>query len=107
MDAGHLGDQGGSSIRGADVSPREPGFTWVLIAALLAVGCPGPRSARETCAAACSRLAEMRCQEAEPTRRGTTCAEVCENAASEGIDIAGRGCVESAGSCDAARRCGR
>ena len=47
-----------------------------------------PDGGWSTCASACVRLAELGCTEAQPTRKGTTCTQVCEDAAAEGIELA-------------------
>lgn len=55
------------------------------------------------CTRACVRLAELGCDEAKPTPKGTPCKKVCEDAAAEGIDLTCGGAVLTASSCEAAR----
>lgn len=56
------------------------------------------------CERACANLDRLGCEEAKPTKKGTTCTEVCEDAAAEGIDLGNR-CTARAKTCDEARRC--
>ncbi len=58
------------------------------------------------CEAACQRLAELGCEEAQPTPHGATCVEVCDNVESSGATTLVPGCVAEADSCEQARGCG-
>lgn len=62
-------------------------------------------ASQEACDTACAHLASMGCEEAEPTPRGATCAEICYATDSTGWSNWGAACVTRAASCDAARRC--
>lgn len=91
----------------------------VLTLALLTLGAqcdlrptPGPSPAPDVyappvppadCARACNRLAELGCEEAEPTDGGASCAEVCRNAA-EHLDLV---CVARAAACSEVDECVR
>ena len=54
----------------------------------------------ESCEAACARLAELGCPEAEPTPEGATCTEVCENVEHSGAVTLNPACVVGIDSCD-------
>lgn len=58
------------------------------------------------CPEACAHLAQMGCDEAQPTPGGATCLDVCvsvQTSAATALDLA---CVTAAPSCEAANACG-
>lgn len=60
------------------------------------------------CDMSCARYRELGCPEGSDTPAGHKCEEVCLNAASRGIDLAGAtACTGSASSCEAVRSCSR
>ena len=59
-----------------------------------------------TCGEACGRLAELGCLAAKSTAKGTTCAEVCENAEHSGLALWGTACMVRSTSCAEADSCG-
>lgn len=66
-----------------------------------APGCSG-----SPCAVTCCHYRRLECEEAQPTAKGSSCVEVCETAADEGIELAkSPSCLEWVTSCDAARAC--
>lgn len=84
------------------------------LAALLLAGChttaPAPTvepiDAGEPCQTACTRYRQFGCDEGKPTPEGHACEEVCNNAASHGILLAGPGaCSAAADGCEAIRKC--
>lgn len=91
----------------------------ILTLALLALGAqcdlrptPAPSPAPDVyappvppadCERACNRLAELGCEEAEPTDGGASCAEVCANAA-EHLDL---DCVVRVATCAEVDECVR
>lgn len=82
------------------------GHRLILLAALLVAGClPAERPEPELppCLVTCDRWRELGCQEGEPTTAGTSCDEVC--LATEEFVPIDHQCIQSADSCDAARRC--
>jgi len=58
-----------------------------------------------TCADACEHLWNMKCKSAEPTPKGATCLEVCENVRSSGVIALNLKCLTTAPSCKAADEC--
>lgn len=59
------------------------------------------------CEAVCGAYRMLRCPEGEPTKKGHTCEEVCQNAAQEGIDLSGsvNECIVKAATCREVRVC--
>ena len=53
------------------------------------------------CKAACERMAELECPEAEPDEDGNTCVEVCINAEASGIIRLNPSCRAQQDSCEA------
>ena len=98
------------------------GLWWVIWTLVIAAGClprPGPiepapvvdqktepeAGIEGTCAHACDRLRVLGCREAEPTPRGATCEDVCENIQSSGFiewDLACRAAIQG---CEAVDLC--
>lgn len=79
---------------------------------LLLLGCPQKDPAPpplppggEPCARACLRLRQLGCEEGGTTPAGKTCESVCENVQSSGYTTLDVDCLQTADSCDAARRC--
>lgn len=78
---------------------------------------PGPTPADVTplpppvdagpCARACARFRILKCPEAEATKAGVTCEQVCENVESSGVITLDPSCVERATSCEATEQCRR
>ncbi len=61
--------------------------------------------AEVTCADACRHLSSMMCPNAEPTKKGATCVEVCENVQSSGVMKMNLRCLVTSSSCKAADEC--
>jgi hypothetical protein len=59
------------------------------------------------CEAACATWTRLGCQEAEPTDAGDNCVELCVAIQESGVITLSPDCVADAGTCDAARECGR
>ncbi len=57
------------------------------------------------CAAACQRLASLGCQESQPTAKGASCVDVCQNAEDSGVISLGPDCIVHADSCASAKAC--
>lgn len=87
-----------------------------LALVLVLVGCQNPTwpvppppaalDAGEPCATSCERYRQLGCEEGQPTPNGHSCEEVCNNAATKGIDLAGpSSCTADAGSCEAIETC--
>lgn len=54
----------------------------------------------------CEKLRVLECEEGQPTPEGSTCEEVLNNAAKEGIDLVGNvECTLAAETCAEARTC--
>ncbi len=83
------------------------GIVLVLLLASTCQSAPNKPTVLTTgCIGACSHLKDMKCPEAEPTTKGSTCVEVCENASSDGSPISFQtDCVIQAHSCNDANAC--
>jgi len=57
------------------------------------------------CKAACDRLAELDCPEAQPTPEGGTCVDVCLNVEQSGYTTLDPLCLARATTCDAVQAC--
>lgn len=87
----------------------------LLIVPLLLLGCPKPANCPEpedpakyepTCKDACDNLAKLGCPEAEPTKKGQTCVEVCKDTEAAGANVTlNPGCVANMKSCDEIDSC--
>lgn len=67
---------------------------------------PPPLDAGAPCATSCERYRQLSCPEGEPTKKGHTCEEVCNNAAKSGNDLAGPSdCTARAQTCKAVEDC--
>lgn len=65
----------------------------------------GDSGAEITCEEVCRHLSSMMCPSAEPTKKGATCVEVCENVRSSGTMTFDMKCLITAPSCKAADEC--
>src|SRR5512143_1630022 len=60
------------------------------------------------CGFVCTRYRQLGCPEGAATPAGHPCEEVCENAASHGIDLSGAAtCTAGAGTCQEVRACSK
>ena len=60
------------------------------------------------CEASCYAYRTLGCPEGAPTKGGHSCEEVCQNAAKNGIDLAGASaCIVEAASCQEVRACSK
>lgn len=70
---------------------------------------PGPSAldgGAKACDASCTRYRELKCPEGASTADGHTCEEVCTNASTNGIDLAGPAtCTTKAITCEEIRSC--
>lgn len=78
------------------------GLAAVVLAVFVGAHCsptPDPEepSADGACAAACSTLVQLGCEEGEPTEGGATCEDVCANGMAARYDLA---CVANLLYCD-------
>jgi hypothetical protein len=64
---------------------------------------PRPEPNASACSAACERLAELGCPEAETTPAGASCLEVCENVEASGTVTLDPACVAQLDACDLER----
>lgn len=103
-------------------------YMLLVIAALALWGCPpepetpiGPKpkpigqdaavlpdgALATPCEAVCAAYRGLECPEGFPTPRGNTCEEVCQNAATHGIDLSGdvNACIVKASTCREVRAC--
>ncbi len=67
---------------------------------------PKPTEPEKRCETACAHLRMLGCSDAQPTKHGASCEEVCKAAGS--VDYSPGwplSCIEAATSCDAARDC--
>lgn len=63
---------------------------------------------RAPCESSCEAYRAFGCTEGEPTKKGTSCEEVCRNALTQNIDIAGSvGCTRAARNCQEVRDCAK
>ena len=58
-----------------------------------------------TCADACARASQLRCDFAKPTAGGASCETVCQNIQDSGIVALDLGCRVAAATCEAAEAC--
>lgn len=86
----------------------------LLLSALAAALCcspppaPAPRvdaGSPADCQAACDRLAELGCEEAQPTPGGASCVEVCNNTEQSGAVTLDPACVATIATCAAIDGC--
>lgn len=58
------------------------------------------------CSAACAKLAQLGCPEAQPTAKGASCVDVCSNMSDDASPVSAQtDCVVRAGTCDDAKAC--
>lgn len=86
--------------------------TLAFLALALACGplpppAPPPEGKPELCAAACSRMRSLGCEEGEPTPAGSTCEEWCENVERSGTVSLGPACLAAIQSCGEINACSR
>lgn len=57
------------------------------------------------CDAACAHMAELGCEEAKPTPKGTTCEQVCKDIEGSGTVTLNPACVVGISRCDQVESC--
>jgi hypothetical protein len=67
------------------------------------LGCP--RDDDGTCAQVCARATALGCVSAQPTAKGVSCTEVCENLQASGLPKWNLACRTSAATCAAMDEC--
>ena len=65
---------------------------------------PKPPAPHEVCMSACERLGELGCPEAEPTKKGATCVQVCVETESTGWTTMHPSCIAAAKTCEDASK---
>lgn len=81
--------------------------TLALLACSAVPPAPAPYDGGDpaSCDDACAHLAELGCEEAEPTAEGATCVEVCRNVEGSSIVSLNPSCVVLVESCEAVGDC--
>lgn len=88
------------------------GYRYLIVLPLLAaVACfqkppaEEPKGEPEACPAACAKLRELGCEEAEPTPNGATCEDVCKSIETSNLVSVGPACVARAETCESVGEC--